>query len=314
MKPRLLALDWGSSRLRAHLLGDGGALLDERSSADGASTLSGGAPAFEAALRAIAGDWLDAHPGPPVLASGMVGSAHGWREARYADCPVALDALHEQAVLVDGARGLRVRIVPGLACQPAAEAPDVMRGEETQLAGLLDARPELARARIEVVMPGTHSKWVHLAGGHVQGFATRMTGEVFALLRTQSVLARLMTEAAPGAFAADAFDAGVAAARRHGGDLLHLLFGVRTQGLFDRLPGSALADHLSGLLIGSEVAAGVANLDAAVPLVLVGDAALLARYRRALAAFGRDAVDGGEHLAARGLWRIAQRAGWLGTA
>lgn len=305
----LIALDWGSSQLRAYRFDAGGHIAEQRASADGASQLSGGAPAFAAALRSLVSDWLA--PGTPVLACGMVGSAHGWREAAYVPCPVALDALHERLVEVPegpAGEGLVVRIVPGLSTRSADGRPDVMRGEETQLCGLLEAAPRLA-ARACVVMPGTHSKWVRVRDGRVAGYATRMTGELYALLREKSVLARLMPAGAAAGVDAAAFDRGVADALRAGGaDLAHLLFGVRALGLFGELAPAAAPDYLSGLLIGTEIASARAEMHDA-PVALVGEAALCERYARALAAQGVAAQTFDTPLAARGLWRIARAAG-----
>jgi 2-dehydro-3-deoxygalactonokinase len=302
----LIALDWGSSQLRAFRFDAAGRIVEQRASADGASQLSGGAAAFAAALHTLASDWLA--PGVPVIACGMVGSAHGWREAAYVPCPVALDALHERLVDVPAGDGLVVRIVPGLSTRDADGQPDVMRGEETQLCGLLEAAPALA-ARACVVMPGTHSKWVRLHDGRVAGYATRMTGELYALLRGQSVLARLMPEGAGAGSDAAAFDRGVAVALRAGGaDLARLLFGVRALGLFGELAPASAPDYLSGLLIGTEVASARAEaID--VPVALVGETALCERYTRAFAAGGIAAQTFDAPLAARGLWRIARAAG-----
>jgi 2-dehydro-3-deoxygalactonokinase len=302
----LLALDWGSTQLRAYRCDATGNVVEQRSSADGASRLTGGPAAFEAALQALVADWLA--PGLPVLACGMVGSAHGWREAAYVPCPVALDALHTHLVDVPaGAAGV-VRIVPGLSTRGADGRPDVMRGEETQLCGLLEAAPALAAGAC-VVMPGTHSKWVRLHDGRVAGYATRMTGELYALLREKSVLARLMPDGAAAGADAAAFDLGVAAALRAGGaDLAHLLFGVRALGLFGELRPDAAPDYLSGLLIGAEVAAARREADG-VPVALVGEASLCERYARTFAACGLSAQTWDAPLAARGLWRVARAGG-----
>ena len=135
---RMIALDWGSTRLRAWLLGDGGAILAERQNGDGASVLEGGAATFDRALTALVGDWLEL--GLPTLACGMVGSAHGWREAAYVACPARLDELQDRLVEVRTSGGASVRIVPGL----IDAAPDVMRGEETQVVGLVHVQPALA--------------------------------------------------------------------------------------------------------------------------------------------------------------------------
>jgi 2-dehydro-3-deoxygalactonokinase len=326
---RLIAIDWGSSRLRAWLLGPAGVVLAERGSDDGASRLVGDAPVFAAALQALAGDWLAQRL--PAIACGMVGSAHGWREAPYATCPAALAELHRHTVTVDTPAGTPLHIVPGLLDEPTGGTPDVMRGEETQLAGLLALDPARA-AHATVLMPGTHSKWVRLQDGRVQGFRTRITGELYAVLRQHSVLGRLMPatddgneplpaartgSAPPGGEGlrgqggphdhAEAFDAGVAAARSSAGaDLGAQLFAVRTLGLTGRLRAEALPDYLSGLLIGHELAAGLHP--SGPPLLLVGDAALCRRYGRALHVFGVQPAAVHGNTAIAGLWQLAQQA------
>jgi len=302
---RLIALDWGSTRLRAWLLGDGGAILAERQNGDGASTLDG-ASAFDAALTALVGDWLEFDV--PSIACGMVGSAHGWREAPYVPCPARIDRLHERLVPVRAQAGNVVHLVPGLVDEPPQATPDVMRGEETQIVGLVEASPELAD-RASVLMPGTHAKWVQLRDGAVTGFRTRMTGEVYALLRSHSVLARLMAADESG-WHPDAFDAGVRAARHAGGaDLLAQLFSVRSLGLAQRWPAAALSDHLSGLLIGHELVNGLREAEG--PLVLVGEPALCNRYAHALETLGVAPVRAHDNTASAGLWQLAVRNGWV---
>ena len=304
----LIGIDWGSSGLRVFLIDAEGRLIDSRAAEQGASTLSGSAAAYAQALDALAGDWLRAWPQAPLLACGMVGSQHGWHEVPYARCPADASALAAQAVAVPAAVDGRLRIVPGLLHDPHGAAPDVMRGEETQIVGALHLHPHL-NARCCIVLPGTHSKWAQVVAGRVQSFATHLTGELFALLRQHSVLGRLM----PAATVTDAsaFADGVAAALA-GTDLSHQLFAVRTLGLLQRLPTSALADYLSGLLIGHEVGAGLAWRAAAgladAPLVLVGEAPLCARYAQALQQMNLrpDAVL--PNTAPAGLWRIAMAA------
>lgn len=299
----LIALDWGSSRLRAWLLGPDGQVLAERDSDAGASVLGGGAQAFDQALHALAADWLA--QALPVVACGMVGSAHGWREARYVACPADLATLHQHLVSVPLRSGGSVHIVPGLIDTPAGDTPDVMRGEETQLAGLLALAPALAE-RCTVLMPGTHSKWVQVRAGRITGFRTRITGELYAVLRQHSVLGRLM----PGAeapFSATGFEAGLAAARRGlGTDLGGQLFAVRTLGLTGRLPAEALPDYLSGLLIGHELAAGLRP--DTEPLVLVGEPALCQRYTQALQHHGIEPAARHGNTAVHGLWQLAGQA------
>ncbi|MDR7267430.1 2-dehydro-3-deoxygalactonokinase [Pelomonas saccharophila] len=292
---RLIALDWGSTRLRAFLLGADGAVLETRQSGQGASTLAGKA-AFEQAFSAVTADW----PGLPALACGMVGSQHGWREAPYAPCPADAAALARHALKLDE----RISILPGL--MHDGGQPDVMRGEETQIVGALALHPDLA-ARACLVLPGTHSKWARVEAGRVTGFATHMTGELYALLRQHSVLARLMPADGASPPSSQAFLAGVDAARKEGA-LSHQLFAVRTLGLFKRLAAEQLPDYLSGLLIGHEIAHELAG-GAPGRLALVGDPALCERYALALGRFGVTAPLQLDNTAPAGLWQLAQTMG-----
>jgi 2-dehydro-3-deoxygalactonokinase len=308
--PRLIALDWGSTSLRGYLMDAQGEVVAQRASEAGASKLDGGAEAFESALRGLAGDWLAADPELPVVACGMVGSKHGWAEAPYVSAPAPLSELAVHVRSVETPSGLRVRIVPGLSWQPADGAPEVMRGEETQVVALLAAQPELATG-CRIVLPGTHSKWVLTRRSIVQSFQTYMTGELFDVLLRHSVLART---ARPGdALDASAFERGVVAAQAHGGaDLARLLFGVRTLGLFEHMNGQALADYTSGLLIGSEIVSATGSDPASDerPIRVVGADALVERYLLAFGLCGR-AAEVAAVSAASGIWQIARQGSWM---
>lgn len=318
--PALLALDWGTSSLRAFLMDGAGRLLAQRDSGRGIRHLElPGEAGFRAALEEVAGDWLRRWPALPVAASGMVGSAQGWREAAYVDCPADTALLAQRACRVEWAPGRTLLIAPGLLHAPQDAPPDVMRGEEIQIAGALAAHPQWAR-RACIVLPGTHSKWAYIVDGRIERFRTYMTGELFAVLRQHSLLGQLMEDGAgaadEGEALAQGFAAGLARARQgRPGDLAHQLFAARTLGLTGRLPRTALAEYLSGLLIGNELAsaldeAGSAGQGLPLPLlVLVGEPALTRRYADALAAFGHHPAAELGNTAPQGLWRLACAAG-----
>ncbi|MBL8287958.1 MAG: 2-dehydro-3-deoxygalactonokinase [Rubrivivax sp.] len=324
---RLIALDWGTSNLRASLLGSGARVLATRSAAAGVMAVPGatGAPAatdegagrFEAPLMALVGDWIDRHR-CPLVASGMIGSRQGWREAPYVQCPAGLSQVAAHLVPVPMASGGTLHIVPGLACIGADGQDDVMRGEETQLFGA--ALPP----RSCCVLPGTHSKWAWLGeGGEVRSFQTFMTGELYAVLARHSILGRLMDfggneEAAipapPAAAAAGApggaaaFAEGVQLGLAEYASATHVLFAARTAGLTRRIGAAALPDFLSGLLIGIEIGSATrASRPAGV--ALLGEPALCARYALALdlarISHQRVAADA----TTRGQWRVAAAAG-----
>ncbi len=316
---RLIGVDWGSTGLRIFLIGADGVLLATRSAAQGASVLKG-AGAFAEALNQLAGDWLQFRGNTeqclPVVACGMVGSQHGWQEVAYVHCPADAGQL---AAGLSKVNGVSLQIAPGLMFSSDALPPDVMRGEETQILGALHLQPALAAAAC-IVMPGTHSKWAQIKEAQVQGFATHMTGELFAVLRQHSVLGRLIpSEATEVAEQTNsAFLAGVDAARDDGKlGLGHQLFAVRTLGLTGQLSNDALADYLSGLLIGHELLAGLAWRESAglsgAPLVLVGEPSLCERYVQAFARFDTQVDTVLPNTAPAGLWHLASAAGLVSS-
>jgi 2-dehydro-3-deoxygalactonokinase len=298
----LIGLDWGTTSLRAMLFDGEGGVHETRHRAWGIRQLPQGG--FEAALSSICEGW----PSCPVLAAGMVGSQQGWHEAPYVDTPADVHALAAHLVTVAAADGRRIHIIPGVR---DGVGPNVMRGEETQLIGVLDAQPRLAEGT-PLVLPGTHSKWVQLHRRRITGFTTMMTGELYGLLRTHSILGTGLPDARAAARHHESFDDGVRAARASGSaGVLTRLFSARTLVLEGKLDAAAVPDYLSGLLIGEEWRAALAAgwLDRGEIPVLIGDEALCLRYRRAATLFDLPDPTWIADATARGLWRIARVAG-----
>src|ERR1044071_2946544 len=175
-----IAVDWGTSNLRAWAIGRNGSIVNEASSASGMAKLT--REEFEPALLALIGGWLPAGQKTPVVACGMVGARQGWIEVPYneAPCPPA-SAQSARSPQTNDPR-LDVRIIAGVMQR---EPADVMRGEETQIAGLLQRSPGFDGV---ICMPGTHTKWVRVKGGEIVEFQSAMSGEVFGLLASHSVL------------------------------------------------------------------------------------------------------------------------------
>ena len=298
---RLIAIDWGTSSARAYALDSLGNVVRERSAPLGVQRLTGGG--FADALSVLCGGEIPADL--PLIASGMIGSRQGWVEAPYCKCPAGFDAI---VAALTSVPGTRLRIVPGLMFRGADEVPDVIRGEETQVFGALS---ETIGERRGIVLPGTHSKWVIAGPGSIETFATFMTGELYAVLREHSILGRLAVAGVDEA----ALDRGVRHSLRQGAALTHDLFSARSLALTEALAPKGVADYLSGLLLGAEIAAARIWLARHglehTTVMLLGDDALLTRYRRALALADIDSVIGPPDAAARGLWRIARHAGIL---
>jgi 2-dehydro-3-deoxygalactonokinase len=309
----LIALDWGTTALRAYRFDRDGRVAEARQLASGVLHITDGDTGFARALDAACGDWRRNAPRCAILASGMVGSAQGWREAPYLEIPIDLDELGRSLTPVDAGDGAVLHIVPGLIARGAL--PDVLRGEETQVAGALDGRAGALDGRADgwIGLPGTHAKWVRVRDHRIAAFHTFMTGEVYAALCAHTLLGRTMRP--PPSSDLAAFDRGVAVARspeaRAG--VLSTMFSARTLGLVGALPPEAQADYLSGLLIGHELA-GVAELaDLSEGTTLVGNTELCQRYQRALLRFGvAAAISTGA--TERGLWRVAIAAGLVPDA
>jgi 2-dehydro-3-deoxygalactonokinase len=271
--PAFIACDWGTTNLRAWLVGGDGEVLAEREFALGVSRLGPGEAEerFASEVRAsLNGEGL------PAILCGMVGSNLGWRAVDYLPCPASLEDLC--AALVTVADG--VRIAPGVRCEGVA-GPDVMRGEETQVFGWLHQDKARLKGRHVICHPGTHAKWILVEDGRLVRFVTAMTGELFAVLRKHSVL---KSEAAPDDEAA--FDAGLEAAGE-GDALAARLFSTRARVVAGGAAAETTPSYLSGVLIGSEVAGVPRLLGAeAKAVALLGDPGLCRWYERALDARG----------------------------
>jgi 2-dehydro-3-deoxygalactonokinase len=286
----LIAVDWGTSSLRAARIAADGTVLEQRQSQRGILTVP--AAGFPGVLHEACGDWL-ADPAALCLISGMAGSRQGWQEAPYCPCPAGFAELGRALRWIEPGR---IALVPGLSCE-AHGVPDVLRGEEVQVFGALDV---LQLREGTLVLPGTHSKWVHVADGKVRSFATFMSGEFYALLRRHSILARTLP-AEDGPLDEEAFLRGVRQAQE-AGSLLHAAFSARTLALFERLPAAAQPSYLSGLVIGEELRM---RDRAARALVLVGSAQLTHRYALALTASGVGSRSLGDEATWRGLRALA---------
>ncbi|WP_018633919.1 2-dehydro-3-deoxygalactonokinase [Neomegalonema perideroedes] len=290
VSPEWIAVDWGSSNLRAFAM-RGGEPLAESASGEGASGLA--REDFEPALLRVIGPWLTEGRVTPVLACGMVGARHGWIEAPYRAVPCAPVAPGETILAPTQDPRLSLRITPGLS---QASPADVMRGEETQIAGFLAGEPAFAGA---LILPGTHSKQARIADGKVLSFSTWMTGELFALLSQGSVLRHSLQSGEGEDLAAFVEGVGIGAEGR----ALRGLFALRAEGLLEGLPAQAARSRLSGMLIGAELA----GFDPGGDCVVIGAGGLARAYLAALRSLGlaARACDGAE-LARRGLALIQE--------
>lgn len=275
MTSGFIGVDWGTTQVRAFLVNADDNIDRQVSRDQGASRLNQNQ--FEPVLRELLGE-LAAASNTPIILCGMVGSSIGWKEASYVNCPAGAQEIKSKLLKFE-IQDHAVMIVPGLATRTPLDLPDVMRGEETQLLGLMQA----ANLSTLACLPGTHTKWATINNRQIETFQTAITGEMYDLLSKQSILTQ-----GPQHFNSVAFDDGVNTILRHPGYFTHQLFSTRSKTLRSELAATDGASYLSGLLIGSDVQQALqAN---AGDIALVADQYLGNLYHRAMTLCGAKAT------------------------
>ena len=271
MTAAFIGVDWGTSNGRFMLVTAEGACVEERS-APGIKRLDGPNAIEAAAFEGLAG-WPDV----PVIMAGTVGANIGWRNVPYVRTPasggmMAAHALHFTA------RSRKFVILPGVDTIRSDEQPDIMRGEETQIFGVLADESGF------ICLPGTHCKWVAVECGAITAFHSTMTGELIELIGLHSIM--LSPRRAPAGTGGPPFDAAVAAAQGSVAGIEALLFTTRTRQVTGLMPPDDADDYLSGLCIGGDVKSALALNPDAHSVTIIGSPTLTALYAKALAAFG----------------------------
>ncbi len=312
---RYIAVDWGTSHLRAYLCQiqfdrltdvDQHALLLQSpqhplSQALPQVVLLGKVTGpgvgkkntdFSKTLQQAIAPWLAEFGDVPVLLAGQIGSSIGWHETAYLPCPIVPEQMLGTG-LQFGCSGMQLTILPGLCCRLASQQFDVMRGEELQILGFLQLNPQFRQGEHVLCLPGTHTKWVLLRDGVIEYFKTAMTGELFDLLSRQSVL--IQQPCPPEQLDWAAFAQGSHfTLTADAGNLVHGLFSVRTRQLFGGENGAQACAYLSGMLIGSDVRAALHatdwQLNAQTSVVVIGGYPLLECFRKVLQEVGIEPV------------------------
>jgi 2-dehydro-3-deoxygalactonokinase len=277
-----IGCDWGSSNFRLALLTDNGLPLAEFADDGGIVSLrKNGAGPLELlghlhrglmSLASVSGRNLDTFP---LFISGMAGSSLGIVEVPYAPVPFALDGSDANVHEVSPLSGIpnKVVILSGVCSHD-----DVMRGEETESIGLMLAA---GVSDALLILPGTHSKHIEVINGKIETFQTYMTGEIFSVISSQTILATSLEDPSMDPFddhGRRCFIEGLRLSANEG--LLHTLFTLRSRTLIDKIPVRGNIHRLSGLLIGAELRCIKADRGGAV--MLGGSGAIRARYRLAL--------------------------------
>lgn len=283
--PTHIAGDWGTTHLRLHLCRGASVLAKVDGPGVGVLTTS-----VAATLFAAIEPWAREHGPLPIWLAGMVGSRNGWREVPYASCPAGAAELRH-ALLRFNEGGHEVTIAAGVSCTNPLGAPDVMRGEETQILGVIAMHPEFARGRNILALPGTHTKWALIEDGKLQSFQTSLSGELYALLRDRSTLLKASAADVNDQAERRGFEAGLQRSRElRSVPLSHLLFEVRSRQLIQGMTHAEASAFLSGLIIGQDVLGALPLFDGTLRAVkavpIIGAPKLASLYSTALSAHG----------------------------
>ena len=303
-KPILIAIDWGISSFRAFLLGKDGQILERHTAEMGIMKVTDND--FPGFFNRLLDDWLSTHIEAPILMSGMIGSEQGWSLAPHIKLPASLKDLAAKLHPVKISNKRTGYIVPGLTTAGPTGVHDIIRGEETQIMG---AFKEKIPAECVLCLPGTHSKWVTLTDGIVTDFNTSLTGEALDVLTNYSILGRLIEK--KDTDSSKSFIQGLLRSRDAGG-LLHHLFGVRSQGFYQKIDKHELKAYLAGILIGHEIT-GMKEIHSNLKsITIVGGKKISKVYEKAFDFFSIDSqlVDG-EMAAVQGHLRIVQAARFI---
>lgn len=183
----------------------------------------------------------------PVIISGMASSNIGMVELPYKEVPFLVDGsdLSTHTIAASVTFPHETLVISG-----ARTSNDVMRGEETQLAGCQQA---VGTHEQLLIFPGTHSKHIVIHNGRAVTFRTYMTGELFNLLLQKSILSASLAEGHDLSAGNNLrfFNKGITESLQ--GNLLNHLFHIRTNQLLQQCSNEENYYYLTGLLIGSEL-------------------------------------------------------------
>ena len=259
-----IAIDWGTSFFRAYLI-ENDQVSDSIHTKDGMKFLE--KASFEKTLIKLIEPWLENNYKIEVLASGMVGSKQGWVESPYQSTPCNLHNVNFISPSVKDKR-FSLKIFSGISQN---NKPDVMRGEETQIAGFLHDNPNFNGS---ICLPGTHSKWVQIENGHIINFKTFMTGELFEIISKNSVLIHSVTS---NKIKKNELIMAVDEIFKKPETFGNALFQLRADDLINSRGSEIYKSKLSGYLLGLELL-GSLEFWEKKDIVLIGNADLIELY------------------------------------
>ena len=274
LKAKWIAADWGTTHMRAWAINEQGKVLAYSESNEGMKDLQQNE--FEPVLLRLIESWLDSEKVTPVMACGMVGARQGWVETPYLKAPCVPIDKNQLTVATTKDTRIQVTLVPGVMQHNPA---DIMRGEETQIAGFIKENPGFDGI---VCLPGTHTKWVNVKAGQIEKFKTFMTGELFGVISNETLIKHSLSTKG---WDQDSFKKGVLQGFKSPGTIASDLFSLRAESIVNELDFDAAKSTLSGLLLGLELN-GVQDYWKDRDVTIIGSELLSNNYQQGLNILG----------------------------
>ena len=274
IKAKWIAADWGTTHMRAWAIGEEDNVLAFRESNEGMKDLQQNE--FEPVLLKLIESWLDDTKVTTVMACGMVGSKQGWAETPYLKTPCVPIDNQQLTIATTKDNRIKVNFVPGVMQNNSA---DIMRGEETQIAGFINKNPDFNGV---VCLPGTHTKWVNVKEGQITSFKTFMTGELFGVISNHTLIRHSISIKG---WNQAGFEAGIHEGFNNPGSIASDLFSLRAESIVNDLDRDQARSTLSGLLLGVELN-GAQTFWKNSNVIIIGSQLLSNNYHQGLIILG----------------------------
>ena len=291
-----IAVDWGTTNLRIWAMDKNGRIIDKKSSKKGLKFIK--EREFENTLTTLNKPWIINTKNIPIISCGMVGSKQGWKDVGYIKVPSKpINSKSIQKITIKDKRFF-FYIVKGLSQN---KPYDVMRGEETQIAGFIYENPNFNGI---ICLPGTHSKWVRFNKGKILNFTTFMTGELFSLITEHSILKYSIYNKKIND---KVFSSSLKEAMSQSYSLLSSLFKIRAKNLLVKKFSNHARSTILGFLLGMELST-IQKIIGKKNVVIIGSPINAFLYEKALSSLKIKTVKvDSEKITLRGLFLVYKK-------
>ena len=195
-----------------------------------------------------------------ILASGMLTSNVGILEIPHKNAPIRLEDLSKSMVrkTINEICTKPIWFVPGIKNISNEDLNasnianmDIMRGEETEAAGLIEKFHK--DQELILVLPGSHNKYIFVKNNEILGCMTSLGGELLQALINNTILSDSVKRSFAESFDEEMFKLGVSYSEKYG--ICHSAFMTRIISLFGNKSVLEVQNFLLGIVLGDEIKA-----------------------------------------------------------